>query len=423
VLILASFTVNLGFSALSPLFPYIILAVRGLLRELPELTTETLSAHKGAVELGLLAAVFMAARAPTAGIVGFLSDATGKKLVIAMGMALYLASSLGFLASNNLVLFMLFRGLQGAASAMVWPVAEAYLAEITPRWSRGKAISAYTSSMLIAQMLGPSVGVAVYKLYATLFNPADVLTALKAPIAFLAAMCSISLLTVLLLPPLEKSREAGRAKTGLRRVFRELGRMPGSAARSLKVIYGSGLVNGIAMGILNTAAITYIIEVIVKDPLYLGIFFSTFFLAALPSTLLAGYLSDRIRRRKPLVLAGYTLGNAVFLLIPFIKSYTVLLVGGAFLSLIFGLSTPTMRALQADLTPRGVRGSVFGLQQLVFNAVTLIGALAGGYLVKEYAESTMTLLGHELTGYVVPFWIAGVLGLLTTAFFALYVEE
>jgi len=64
LLLLASFTVNLGFSALSPVFPYLVLALKGVLQELPEFVAGTIQAHVGALEFGFLMAAFMLTRAP-----------------------------------------------------------------------------------------------------------------------------------------------------------------------------------------------------------------------------------------------------------------------------------------------------------------------------------------------------------------------
>ena len=82
ILLLASFIVNLGFSALSPVFPYLVLALKGVLKELPELTTGSVQAHLGALEFGFLMAAFMATRAPVAIFSGFLSDLFGRKRTI-----------------------------------------------------------------------------------------------------------------------------------------------------------------------------------------------------------------------------------------------------------------------------------------------------------------------------------------------------
>lgn len=424
LLLIASFIINLGFSALSPVFPYLILALKGVLKELPELAKGMIQAHKGAVELGMLTAAFMVTRAPTAGIVGFLSDVLGKKRTILLGMGVYFVSSLGFVLSNDLLLFIVFRGLQGIASAMVWLVAEAYLVDITPRWSRGKAISIYTSSMLVAEILGPSIGVGVYKLYVTFFGGSNIVLALKSPIVFLALSCFFSMVTLYFLPTSKKTETIHQdEKIGFRTVLRKLKEMSNDIARSIKVIYINGLINGVAMGILNTVAIIYIIERVAKDPVLIGMFFSVFSFSALPATLLAGYLSDRTKKRKPFIIMGYVLGRTVFFFIPLVSDYLLLLILGTLLSMVFGFSTPNMRALQADLAPEGIRGSIFGLQQLFFNSCIFAGALIGGYLAKTYAAQFFNILGYMFSGYIVPFWIAGILGAITTILFILYVKE
>ncbi len=426
ILISASTIINLGYSALSPVFPYLILALKGLLKELPELTKGVIEAHRGAFEFGLFTAAFMITRAPMAGLVGFLSDVFGKKKTILIGMGLYAIVSFGYLLSNDILLFILFRGLQGVASALVWPVAEAYLADISPRWSRGKIISLYTSSMLIAEIVGPGIGVLVYKLYTSIFKCSDVIMALKSPVLFLIISSLASLATLTLIPEF-KAGTANRYTSSIILQFKEIisimKSLPDYIARSLKVIYLNGLINGIAMGIASTIAIVYIIEYVVKDPAYIGLFYIIMSIVALPASLIAGYLSDRVKKRKPFVVFGYVVGRSALFIIPLVRNLIIILILGALMSMVFGLASPIMRALQADLTPDGIRGSVFGFQQFFFNSGAVLGAIVGGYLVNICASMKLKLLGYMLTGYVIPFWIAAVLGLITTVLFILYVKE
>ncbi len=426
ILLAASFVANLGFSAFGPVLPYLILALKGVLEELPELVAGTVEAHKGAVEFGMLTAAFMATRAPMAAVVGILSDAFGRKRTMLAGMTLYFAVSLGFLLSNDILLFALFRALQGAASAMVWPVAEAYIADITPKWSRGKALSAYVSSMFVAEIAGPAVGVAVYKLYVAMFGSADLLAALKSPIAFLAISCLASAIAMGFLPSINAREPSGGGcswRAALEGVLGSLKALPPGISRSIKAIYVNGFVNGIAMGIIQTAAITYIIEEVAKDPLYIGLFISVMSAVALPATMVAGYVSDRMQKRKPIALLGYILGRSTFFALPFAKSPEIVLALGALFGVLFGLSAPVMRALQADLSTQAVRGTVFGVQQFFFNSGTFAGALLGGWLTREFARAKLALLGYEVGGYAAPFWLAALLGLAAVAVFAVYVEE
>jgi len=92
-------------------------------------------------------------------------------------------------------------------------------------------------------------------------------------------------------------------------------------------------------------------------------------------------------------------------------------------SMTFGVSVPAMRALQADLTPREVRGSIFGVQQFFMNGGVFIGSLLGGWLTQVVATQTYRIASQEIEGIVLPFWITGILGIITTILFILYVEE
>lgn len=424
LLLLASFIVNLGFSAFMPIFPYLVLAIKGVLRELPELAM-SIRAHTGALEFGVLMAAFMATRAPTALSSGVLSDLLGRRKVMVIGLLLYFISSLGFFLSSTFLGLLISRALQGVASGMVWPVAEAYLADVTKRWQRGKTLSSYVASMLIAELIGPSVGVLIYKGWVMLYGPADYLTALKSPAIFLAILSFISALMVLPLP--EASSGNFNRRSGLGGTFKHLSSLmkslPTSISRSLKVIYFNGVANGFALGILQTAQAIYVIQYVSKDPAFLGILFTVFAASALPATLLSGYLTDRIRRRKPIIILGYVFGRGCLFIIPFIRDPLTFLLAVIPLSMTFGVSMPAMRALQADLTPRDVRGTVFGLQQFFFNGGIFAGSILGGFLTRLLTPEVYRLLSLSLEGIIIPFWLTGLVGAVTTTLFVLYVSE
>ncbi len=424
ILVTASFAINLGFSALSPVFPYLVLALKGMLKKLPELTAGVIEAHKGAVEFGLLIAVFMATRAPVAGVAGVLGDIFGKKRTILIGMLLYLLASIGFYESNNMTSFLIFRAIQGVASGMVWPVAEAYLADVTPRWSRGKVMSIYSASLLVSDAVGPAIGVGVYKLYIKVKVKPEVLEALKSPILLLIALSVLSIGMLYFIPEVLTKASKGESIAERFRVVKSLLKsMPRDTARSIKVIFANGVINGFAIGVLGTSAVVYIIEKIAKNPSYIGLFYTILSAAAIPSALIGGYVSDKLNRRKPLVIIGYLIGDTGFFIIPLVHTYTMLLLVAVALSAIVSFAVPIMRALQADITPEGIRGSIFGVQQLMFNTGAMIGSIAGGALTKKTAPLVIHFMGKALSGYIVPFWLTGSLTISTLILFALLVKE
>ena len=101
---------------------------------------------------------------------------------------------------------------------------------------------------------------------------------------------------------------------GLRVLVNRFRMLPANISRSFKVLYVNGMINGLAMGIINTVAIVYVIEIVAKDPIFLGLFFSVFSLASLPIALIAGQVSDKLKRRKPLIVSGYLFGRIAFFL-------------------------------------------------------------------------------------------------------------
>ncbi|MEM4021284.1 MAG: MFS transporter [Nitrososphaerota archaeon] len=422
ILIAASFIINLGFSALSPLFPYLVLALEGVLKELPELTAGVIEAHHGALEFGLLMAAFMITRAPMSVFSGFLSDVFGRKRTIVAGMSFYLLATTGFIISQNIPMLIIFRAVQGAGSAMVWPVAQAYLADVTRRWQRGRALSAYVASMLIAELIGPGIGVAIYKTWTAFFGGADYIMAMKSPIIFLALMTLGSLITVIFLPSTPASTNP-RIKPGLSEVKAAIKSLPEAVSRSLKIMYLNGAINGFSLGIIEIALIVYMIEFIVKDPAYIGLYYIISSSAALPASLASGYVTDRIRRRKPIITLGYVIGRGTFFLIPFIRDPALFLALAIPSSMTFGISVPAMQALQADLTPKEVRGSIFGIQELFMNGGVLAGSILGGWLTQILTSQTYHVTEFQIQGIALPFWITGALGALTTILFILHVKE
>jgi len=424
IIFLISFFVNLGFSCISPVFPYYVLALKGILTELPEELVGTIEAYKASVELGALMAAFMISRAPMAAFVGYLSDRMGRKKIIALGLTLYFLTAVGFILSPNIPSLIIVRILQGVSSAMVWPVAETLLTEIVDKLQRGKAMSIYVSLMNFAGIFGPSIGVAIYKLYITSVSNPDLFTALRTPFIFLAIVSLIALISSLSLPKGRKSNiTTDKSHFNFQGIKDSLNKLSTEAKRSIYVIYVNGVVNGFGMGIVNTSAIVYIIQEVAKDPAGLGMLYSISGTVTIISSILAGHLSDKIGKRKKLIIAGYLISRPVFLIIPFIKSLWILIGFYSLATLSFGIGMPLMRVLQADLTPTEVRGTIFGFQQTFFNSGTAAGALIGGYLCAVVSNINFNLLGSTINGIFIPFWITAILGLFTTILFWLFVTE
>ena len=127
---------------------------------------------------------------------------------------------------------------------------------------------------------------------------------------------------------------------------------------------------------------------------------------------LSGALSDRLARRKPLLVFGYGLAALSKPLFPLAGSVPLVL-GARFLDRIGkGIRGAPRDALIADVTPPEARGSAYGLRQALDTVGAVLGPLAAIGLMYALASSIRSVL-----------WVAFVPALVCVAVLVLFVEE
>jgi MFS family permease len=126
--------------------------------------------------------------------------------------------------------------------------------------------------------------------------------------------------------------------------------------------------------------------------------------------LLSGYLADRIPRRKPIVISGYVVANAVKPLLALTTSWRQILAIRFADRFAKGIRGTARDVMVAETTGRFHAGSAYGLIQAMDSA----GAIAGPLLA-------LLLLPHY--GLRGVFWAAGIPGLLCIVVAALGIRE
>lgn len=145
-------------------------------------------------------------------------------------------------------------------------------------------------------------------------------------------------------------------------------------------------------------------------PAQLGIIEGIAESVAAAAKLFSGYLADRLPRRKPMVVAGYAVANAVKPLLALVTSWwQVLLIRFADRTA-KGMRNSPRDVMIAESVPAEQRGSAFGLLQAMDSA----GAIAGPLLA-------LLILTHH--GARAVFWAAAVPGALAIVIVALFVRE
>ncbi|MBI1955385.1 MAG: MFS transporter [Acidobacteria bacterium] len=128
--------------------------------------------------------------------------------------------------------------------------------------------------------------------------------------------------------------------------------------------------------------------------------------------LIAGHYTDRLHRRKPLILAGYAVTTVATGTLALATGTTHVLISRATAWLGRGARTPGRKALLAAAVPAGAYGRAFGLERLMDTAGAIAGPLSAFWLLRHYQ------------GRYAPVFVWTLLpGLLAVVCFAIFVRE
>src|SRR5882757_2213358 len=91
-------------------------------------------------------------------IYGKLSDLFGRRPIVIFAVSLFLISSALAGLSQNMEIFILFRGLQGLGGGAVFPVALAVVADLYTPAERGKYLGLFGAVFGLSSLVGPAIG-------------------------------------------------------------------------------------------------------------------------------------------------------------------------------------------------------------------------------------------------------------------------
>ena len=117
----------------------------GIVVPLLPLYAESLAAN--GLWIGIIFASYPISRVLATPIVGRISDRSGRKLYISIGLFTYGAISFGFIFTTLTLHLVFLRLLHGIAGAMIFPIAQAYVGDITPTGREGFTMGLFNMSV------------------------------------------------------------------------------------------------------------------------------------------------------------------------------------------------------------------------------------------------------------------------------------
>jgi MFS family permease len=340
--------------------------------------------------LGIIFSGFSISRAIFMPIVGKLSDRGGRKRFITSGLLLYSFISLLYIFAGKVYHLTAIRLIHGIASAMVVPVAMAYVGETAEKGKEGIAMGTFNLALLLGTGGGPFLG--------GVLNDSFGIASVFYAMAGLSAIAF--LVTLLFLPDL---RFSGMGKRDDPVSFNEIIKND-----SMKGLLLYNIISAIGRGGIM-AFLPILASGIDINPSQVGIIVSVhiFLIALLQSP--AGRLADRCNRLF-LVLIGSIVAGLALLLTPIARNFWQLFLISFIMGLGGATSMPSVAAITVEVGQRLGMGVSMGL----FNTATSIGMI-GAPLISGIV---MDAIGVKSV-----FFVAGVVSLLGTFVFYYYLRR
>jgi MFS family permease len=386
------FIISLGFGLIMPLFPVYVDLLGG-----------------GGLEVGILFSSFVFTRALLATPFGNLSDRLGRKNIILAGSIMYAVLAILFTVPDTWFGLIFVRAFQGVASAMVWPVSEALVIDSSPPEKRGASMGKIVMASNLGFVVGPFVGGALFIFASQTLGYADS-DAYKFPFYFTAMLAIVGSVMTWLYVTDAKAPEEHRTRLSMHGLFNPPGVAP-EQLRHLRILYLNAAIEGFSFASIGPLMVLFLGYRFELDAgtisILIGVAMGLGALVAFPS----GRIADKVGKKLMFVVGGYVAFTAI-LFMPFFYSLPLVVLLLAARSMAFQVSSPALRALQADIVPEHVRGRLIGLLESMTNIGSVVGAPLGGFLWDCYHGRDFGLPG-PIDGTVIPFVLSGVIGIAT----------
>ena len=346
------------------LFLSIFCSVTGVGIVVPLLPVYASKMGSTGIYIGLVFGAFSLSRTAFLPYFGRQSDIRGRKPFIVLGLFAYALVSVAFILSTSVESLIGIRFVQGIASAMIMPVAQAYLGDITVEGSEGLTMGLFNMAMFLGLSLGPVIGGVIHEKIS--LNAAFIGMGILSLAAFL---CSLFLLPSVhhekaafrhVIPPTWKTLMTNRLLLGLFML-----RFAHTAC--IGIIWGFLPVHASRSFDLGSSAIGTLVM--------LGVLVSGVLQAPM------GWLADRISKQLLSAIGGLIVGATIFLFQWASGFWDMFWISVGF-GFGGGMLTPAIMALAVIWGNRleGM-GAVMSLMTMAHSLGMLVGSVGAGWMM------------------------------------------
>ncbi len=353
--------------------------------------------------IGLMLGIFSLVKIFIAPIGGKLADMYGRKPIMVGGMFMYMIVMFLFGSARTLPELFIYRGGQGAASGLVWPVAMTYIGDVVKEEDRGKAMGLYSVAFASGNATGPILGGLIASYYT-----------LAVPFFFTSGLAALS--GVLLLVGVKESYEGSKKISPVSREKRHPFSFLKFKLTDITPYPKTflGLTVGSFTVFFGLAMVWSMLSLFGDEILYLSAFqisliFTLIGVVQVIVMFPAGSLSDRIGRKK-LIVSGILISAIFSGVIGLSTGFFFIMFAVGFYTVGRALARPSFPAFVSSLSPIQHRGKMMGVYNFAQNLAFASGSFLGGIVA-------------DFMGLRVPFFLALFVGLIGVIFINFTVKE
>jgi MFS transporter, DHA1 family, multidrug resistance protein len=374
ILTSVAFTVALGFGIVAPVIP-------------------SFACHFGVsvAAAASVISVFALMRVAGALPVGRMVDRFGEAGVMAAGITVVAVSSVLAGFSQSFTELIVLRGSGGVGSAMFSISAQALLLGTVPGDHRGRASGLFSGGFLLGGISGPAIG----GLVAT--------WSLRAPFFIYGGLLVVpAILAAVVLRRTPNRRRAGAVRRPahpvaiLSRAVRD---------RTWRAAASANLADGFAvLGVRGALVPLFVREVLHRSAVWTGIGFLLFAVLNGAALLPGGRMADSMGRR-PVLVAGCTISAVGMIVLALLSGPWAYLAALAVAGFGSGLLDVAPAAMIGDIIDRD-GGTVVASYQMAGDVGSVVGPVAGGFLVDSASYGTAFALAAVVLGGAAVFGLA-----------------